>query len=71
MEKPAVSKTLETVTNSSIKLYIACYFNSLLQVYYTIPDLVNEILEFKEEGDIVYEEFKKHYEVKKDHDLKE
>ena len=50
---------------------LACYFNSLLQVYYTIPDLVNEILEFKEEGDIVYEEFKKHYEVKKDHDLKE
>ncbi len=27
---------------------IACYFNSILQVYYTIPGFVNSILENKD-----------------------
>jgi ubiquitin carboxyl-terminal hydrolase 25/28 len=31
--------------------FIACYFNSLLQIYYTIPAFVEAILCFKDEGE--------------------
>jgi uncharacterized UBP type Zn finger protein len=27
-----------------------CYFNSILQVYYNIPEFVNAILEFQDDG---------------------
>lgn len=28
-----------------------CYFNSILQVYYNLPEFVNAILEFKDDGE--------------------
>jgi Ubiquitin carboxyl-terminal hydrolase len=46
-------RTWETVRYTLNQLFIACYFNSLLQILFTIPSFVNAVMtaEVKEEPD--------------------
>jgi hypothetical protein len=50
----AVCKTWETVSSFIVNQYfLACYFNSLLQILFTIPSFVTSVMtaEVKEEPD--------------------
>jgi len=47
-------KTWETVSRNPLnQLFLACYFNSLLQILFTIPNFVDSVMtaEVKEEPD--------------------
>jgi len=47
-------KILETVKLiRNLTIFIACYFNSLLQFYYTLPGFVQRILEFNDDDDAI------------------